>query len=122
MTNLAELREIAPKPIWDGIAARVIQSERITLAVVELEPDGLVPEHRHHNEQLGVVIEGSVTFRIDQEAKRLGPGGTWRILGDVPHEVKAGTRGAIVIEVFSPARDDWGSIEDDPARPPRWPS
>jgi quercetin dioxygenase-like cupin family protein len=122
MSNLAELKEIAPKPIWDGIAARVVQGERVTLAVVELEPSGLVPEHQHLNEQLGIVVEGSVTFRIDQEAKRLGPGGTWRILGEVPHEVKAGARGAVVVEVFSPIRDDWESIEDDRARPPRWPS
>ena len=122
MSNLAALKEIAPKPIWESVAARVVQGERVTLAVVELEPDGLVPEHRHLNEQLGIVIEGSVTFRIDEETKRLGPGGTWRILGEVPHEVKAGGRGAVVVEVFSPIRDDWASIEDDPARPPRWPS
>jgi quercetin dioxygenase-like cupin family protein len=122
MSNLAELKEIAPKPIWDGIAARIVQGERITLAVVELEPNGLVPEHQHLNEQLGVVVQGSVTFRVDQETKRLGPGGTWRILGDVPHEVRAGARGAVVVEVFSPPRDDWGAVEDDPARSPRWPS
>ena len=122
MSNLAELKELAPKPIWDGITARVVHGERMTLAVVELEPGGLVPEHEHLNEQMGVVVEGSVTFRVDQETKRLGPGGTWRILGEVPHEVRAGARGAVVIEVFSPPREDWDVIEDDPARPPRWPS
>lgn len=122
MTNLAELRQIAPKPIWDGISARIVEGERITLAVVELEPDGLVPEHRHPHEQLGIVVEGSVTFRIDDEARRLGPGGTWRILGDVPHGVRAGARGAVVIDVFTPVRADWGTIEPGPARRPRWPS
>lgn len=122
MTSFAELEEISPKPIWDGIAARVVQGERITMAVVELEPDGLVPEHRHPNEQLGIVLEGSVSFRIDEETKRLGPGGTWRILGDVPHEARAGAQGAVVIDVFTPTRSDWEGIEDDPARPPRWPT
>lgn len=122
MSNLAHLKEIPPKPIWEGVAARVIQSEHVTLTVVELEPNGLVPEHHHPNEQLGLVLTGSVRFRIDQESKRLGPGGTWRILSDVPHEVRAGTRGAVVVEVFSPIRSDWESIRDDPARPPRWPS
>jgi quercetin dioxygenase-like cupin family protein len=122
MTNLAELKEIAPKPIWNGVAARVVQGERITLAVVELEPNGLVPEHQHPNEQLGIVLEGSVTFRIEEESKRLGPGGTWRIFGDAPHEVRAGARGAVVIDVFTPTRTDWESIEDDPGRSPRWPS
>jgi quercetin dioxygenase-like cupin family protein len=122
MTNLARLDEIAPKPIWDGISARIVQGESITLAVVELEPNGLVPEHRHPNEQLGIVVQGSVTFRIDQEFKRLGPGGTWRIVADAPHDARAGSRGAVVIDVFTPTRADWETIEDEPTRSPLWPS
>jgi hypothetical protein len=53
------------------------------------------------------VIEGEVTFRIGDEERVLGPGGTWRILGDTPHSVVTGPRGAVVIDVFAPARDDW---------------
>ena len=121
MSNLSNLGEIAPKPIWDGVAARVVQGERITLAVVEIEPNGLVPEHRHPNEQLGLVLEGSLTFRIDGESRELLPGGTWRILGDLPHEARAGTGGAVVVDVFTPIRSDWQELEDAPARPPRWP-
>lgn len=122
MSNLVDLEQIAPKPIWEGIAARIVQGERISLAVVELEPNGLVPEHRHPNEQLGIVLEGSVTFRIDEEARRLRPGGTWRITSDVPHEVRAGTRGAVVIDVFTPVRSDWEALQPEPARPLRWPA
>jgi len=66
-------------------------------------------------------LEGSLTFRIDGEVRELGPGGTWRILGDLPHEARAGAGGAVVVDVFTPIRRDWGEVEDDPARPPRWP-
>ena len=121
MSNLVDLKSIAPKPIWDGIAARIVQGERISLAVVELEPNGVVPEHQHPNEQLGIVLEGSVTFRIDHETRRLAPGGTWRITGDVPHEVRAGARGAVVVDVFTPVRADWETIAPEASRPPRWP-
>ncbi len=121
MSNLSQLSEIAPKAIWDGVTARVVDGERITLAVVEIEPNGLVPEHLHPNEQLGLVLEGSLTFRIDGEVRELGPGGTWRILGDLPHEARAGAGGAVVVDVFTPIRSDWQELEADPARPPRWP-
>ena len=66
-----------------------------------------------------------MTFRIGDEVRRIGPGGTWRILGDVPHEVHTRPEGAVVIDVFAPAREDWddrpivGSA-DDPAIPV-WP-
>jgi quercetin dioxygenase-like cupin family protein len=122
MTNLAQLQELAPKPIWDRVAARFVQGEHITMAVVELEPGSVVPEHHHPNEQLGIVLHGSLTFRVGDETKQLGPGGTWRILGDVPHQASAGEHGAVVIDVFTPIRSDWERIEDDPIRPPLWPS
>jgi quercetin dioxygenase-like cupin family protein len=121
MTNLADLTALAPKPIWDGVAARVVQGEQITLAVVELEPGALVPEHHHPNEQLGIVLQGSIDFRIEQETSRLGPGGTWTIPSDAPHEARAGAEGAVVIDVFAPPRADWEGVEADAPRPPRWP-
>ena len=121
MSDLVDLKDIAPTAIWEGIAARPVHGERITMAVVELSPDGVVPEHHHANEQLGMVLEGSVTFRIGQESRRLGPGGTWRITADVPHEVRAGADGAVVVDVFAPVRSDWRQIAPDPVCPPRWP-
>jgi quercetin dioxygenase-like cupin family protein len=122
MTNLAELQELAPKPIWDGVAARFVQGDHLTMAVVELEPNSVVPQHHHPNEQLGIVLRGTLSFRVGDETKQLGPGGTWRILGDVPHEARTGAEGAVVIDVFTPVRSDWERIEDDPMRPPRWPA
>ena len=107
MTNLADLAELEPIQVWDGVVARRVEGERLTVAVVELAPDAIVPEHRHPNEQCGLVIEGEVRFRIGDEERLLGPGGTWRILGDTPHEVAAGPEGAVVIDTFAPRRDDW---------------
>ncbi|HEU4451101.1 MAG TPA: cupin domain-containing protein [Gaiellaceae bacterium] len=107
--------------VWDGVAARAVHGERGTLAVVELEPGSVVPEHGHANEQLGLVLRGSLTFRVGEETRELGPGSTWCIPGDVPHEVQAGPEGAVVIDVFAPVRDDWGGLERDGPRAPRWP-
>ncbi|MEA2547015.1 MAG: hypothetical protein QOI09_2288 [Chloroflexota bacterium] len=107
MSNLVDLADIIPIRVWDDVVARRVQGDRLTLAVVELAPNSIVAEHRHPNEQCGLVIEGEVTFRIGAEERVLGPGGTWRILGDTPHSVVTGPGGAVVIDVFAPARDDW---------------
>ena len=107
MANLVDIAAMLPIQVWDGVVARRVQGERLTLAVVELAPGAVVPEHRHANEQCGLVIEGEVTFRIGEEERVLGPGGTWRIVGDTPHSVVTGPAGAVVIDVFAPARDDW---------------
>jgi len=116
-----DLAGMEPLRIWDGVAARAVEGERSSLAVVELDPGSLVPEHAHGNEQLGLVIRGSLEFRVGDETRELGPGSTWCIPGDTPHEVRAGPEGAVVIDVFAPAREDWAAIERDPPRAPRWP-
>ena len=121
MGAFEDLRPLPPYAIWDGIAARAVHGEELTLAVVELDPHSVVPEHSHENEQLGLVLSGSVRFRVADEERELGPGATWRIDARVPHEVTAGPEGAVVIDVFAPPRRDWDALERLEPRPPRWP-
>jgi quercetin dioxygenase-like cupin family protein len=120
-TNLQLLSEIVPIQVWDGIRVRRVQGDRLTLAVVELEPHAEVPEHRHPIEQNGLVISGRMTFRVGDEERTFGPGGTWRIRGDVPHAAQAGPEGAVVIDVFSPVRADWDERPPLEIGDPIWP-
>ncbi len=119
--TLATIAQTPVLKVWQGVLGRAVEGERITLAVVELEPDCAVPRHDHPNEQLGLVIEGQIRFTIGDETRTLGPGGTWRILGGVPHAARAGPQGAVVIDVFSPVRADWRGLERLPPSAPRWP-
>jgi len=122
MTNLLNLDAIRPLQVWPDVRARRVEGEQLTFAVVELGPNALVPEHRHPNEQIGMVIRGRVTFTVGDETRDLAPGGTWRILGMVPHIVKAGPDGAVVIDVFAPTRSDWEALPSLEPQPPAWPA
>jgi hypothetical protein len=64
MSSFADLQSISSQLLADGYLARAIHGEQLTLAVMESEPDAELPEHRHVNEQFGMVIEGSVLFRV----------------------------------------------------------
>jgi len=121
MNAMRELKVIRPRQIWDGVTARLVEGEGLTLAVVEIGPGERVPGHAHENEQLGFVIEGSVTFTVGDETRVLGPGGTWQIPGSVPHHVESGPDGAIVAEAYAPARSDWARLGPAEAVTPRWP-
>jgi quercetin dioxygenase-like cupin family protein len=109
------------KRIWDGIHARTISGDRLSFAVVELDPGALVEEHSHDHEQLGMVIRGAMTFRIGDQTRELGPGETWTIPSNAKHEATAGPEGAVVIDVFAPVRGDWVALDDADPRAPRWP-
>ena len=121
MSPFDDLHTIPPQQRAEGYLARAVHGERLTLAVVEVDAGAELPEHHHDNEQVGMVIEGSVIFRIADETRTLGPGGIWRIPSGSPHTVTGGEAGAVIIDIFSPARDDWSRQPQLEPQRGRWP-
>jgi quercetin dioxygenase-like cupin family protein len=122
MSVFADVGDLHALRIWEGVTGRVVGGNRATVAVIELEPSSIVPEHSHVNEQIGVCVAGSLTFRAGDEEREIRPGGTWAIPGGIPHEVQTGPDGAVVVEAWAPQRDDWAELERLERGPPRWPS
>jgi quercetin dioxygenase-like cupin family protein len=119
---LVDITDIPALDVWgETVQARVVAGERASLAVIELAPGAIVPDHHHGHEQLGICLEGSITFRVDGETRTLGPGGTWRIPSERQHDAVAGPDGAVVIDVFSPVRTEWWGLPKSEPRQPRWP-
>jgi quercetin dioxygenase-like cupin family protein len=122
VSNLIDMDSVPVIDVWgEAVRARRIEGERITLALVELDADAIVPGHRHENEQLGMVITGSLIFTIGDETREVGPGGTWRIPSNTPHQVTVGPAGAVVIDIFAPTRSDWDALPSSPPTAPSWP-
>ena len=122
MSAFDELGAIPPQQLLAGYLVRGVHGEQVTLSVVEIEPDAELPEHQHANEQLGILIVGSLHFRIGDEERHVRPGEIWTIPGNTPHSANGGPEGAVVVEVFAPPRTDWNALPRlDPQRP-RWPS
>jgi len=115
------LAELRPYKIWNEVHARVVQGERMTLAVVDLAPNSAVPEHHHENEQLGFVLQGSLVFTIGGEKRDLKAGDTYAIPSHVPHQVVVGPDGCTVVDAFAPVRADWEKLERPDPFPPHWP-
>ena len=121
MSAFGDVGGSEPLQIWDGVAGWTVDGERVTLALIELDADSVVPEHAHENEQVGILLHGSLRFRIGGEERELGPGGTWRIPSQTPHDVRVGPDGASLVEVFAPSRADWAALESVAGRRPAWP-
>jgi quercetin dioxygenase-like cupin family protein len=123
VSNLVDFDSRPVIDVWgETVRARRVDGERITLALVELAPDAVVPGHRHENEQLGMVVTGTVTFTVGDETRVLGPGGSWRIPSNVHHQVSVGPEGAMVIDIFAPTRADWDVLPVNPPSPAPWPA
>ena len=121
MEALGDIGSVPTQQIWEGIAGRAVHGERLTLGLIELEPEAVLPEHRHENEQLGMVLEGSITFTIGAERQTLGPGGTWRIPSNVPHKAVIGPGGRGGHRRLFPRPRGLEGPSRGKSSPPRWP-
>jgi len=71
--EFATVADIEPLALMEGLRVRPVNGERITLAVFELDPGMAMPEHRHPNEQVGLVVRGEFTFTIGGETRLRKP-------------------------------------------------
>lgn len=121
MSAFSNLDAIGPQQLAPGLSARSTHGAKLTLAVLEFEPDTTLPEHAHPNEQLGLLIAGSLELEVAHERRTLRPGGTWCIPADAPHSAHAGPGGAVVVESFAPPRSDWETLPALRTATSRWP-
>ena len=98
--------ELASEQINDSIARRFVSGEAITVGRFELKKGGVVPPHAHVNEQVSIVLSGSLRFRVDGVETVVRGGELMQIPSHALHDVEA-TEDTVVIDVFSPIRQDW---------------
>jgi quercetin dioxygenase-like cupin family protein len=100
---------------WDGIEKeqlnplsrrQVIHCETMTVARMHLKKGCVVPVHSHPNEQISMIEQGSLHFKIGGAERILSAGELVRIPPDVPHSVTA-LEDSVAVDLFSPPRQDW---------------
>lgn len=89
--------------------------DRASIQRFRIEPGAEVPEHDHHHEQTGYVVEGTLTFLVGDEEHDVGPGDSFTIPADEPHAaVNRGDEPVVGIDTFAPPRPnpDWAPDPD----------
>ena len=93
------------------ITRRAVHTQNLTIARLEIRKDAVVPEHQHVHEQVATVERGALQFSIGGKEIVLRGGQSLAIPSNVPHKVVA-LEDTVVVDVFSPARDDWQRGDD----------
>ena len=97
-----ETKELAP-----GVRTRTFWGENLLMSMVEFDAGSAVPNHTHHHEQGGIMLEGELEMNIDGDSRPLKPGDVYIIPGNVEHWAKSGPSPARVMEIFSPVREEF---------------
>lgn len=93
--------------IFPGVQIHTAAGQHMMLSLVEFEPHSVVQPHSHPHEQMGMLIEGELTFIIGDEKEIVRPGEMWRIPGGVVHSAIAGAEPVKALDVFYPIREDY---------------
>jgi len=80
--------------------------DKTHLIEVKFNKGATIPEHKHPHEQTGYLISGKLKFFSGKDAAVAQPGDSWTFLGDSMHGAEA-LEDSVVIEIFSPAREDY---------------
>jgi quercetin dioxygenase-like cupin family protein len=118
--------ELEFAPIWankddlpkfspiSGLYMQSVTGRRMMANWVTIEPNQEVPRHQHPHEQLGVMLEGALELTMGAEARLLRPGDAYTIPPNLPHSARTYDEGCVVLDIFSPIREDYLKMAQDP--------
>jgi len=99
-----DLQPLAADEPYQGLRRVMIDGRAATLARYDFGPGAKFPLHRHPQEQLTLVVAGSVSAIVDGHHVSLHAGQGFVARADESHGVEAGPDGAILVAVIAPAR------------------
>ena len=105
--HLHDMSQGIARTLADGLETRVFPGENVMLSVVRIGPNKSGEIHSHPQEQWGVLLEGSGVRTQDGVEHEVRAGNFWQTPGNVPHAFRAGSEGAVVLDIFSPPREEY---------------
>lgn len=112
-TRRDDLAAFSPVP---GMVMQAVIGGRLMANWVTIEPNRVMPWHHHPHEQLGIMLEGTVEMTIGDETRLLHPGDAYAIPPNVPHGAVTHDEGCVMLDVFTPPRDDYRRLIADAVR------
>jgi quercetin dioxygenase-like cupin family protein len=79
-----------------------------------IAPNTLFPLHTHPHAQYGIFLEGEGTFKVGQSTWQVKKGDAYYIPPGVPHELRTGQRQCLIIDFFTPMREDMAAEASAP--------
>lgn len=105
--NIDDFQHIEPVP---GCRMRTPFGEHLMLSYLEMDDGAVVPMHSHPHEQGGMLLKGTLDLTIGDEIRRCQAGAMFLIPPNVLHKAVAVGGPVVVLDVFSPVREDYAEL------------
>lgn len=105
--NIDAMDQGIARDLTEGITTRIFAGRQAMVSIVRVEPGATGTIHSHPQEQWGMMLEGSAVRIQDGEHIEVGKGDFWITPGGVEHGIIGGPEGAVIMDVFSPPREEY---------------
>jgi quercetin dioxygenase-like cupin family protein len=105
--DISRVPVIEPVP---GCRLRTPHAEKLMLSYLEMDDGAEIPLHSHPHEQGGVLLKGTLQLTIGDETRLVQAGSLFLIPSGVPHRAVAVNGPVVVLDVFSPVREDYAEL------------
>jgi quercetin dioxygenase-like cupin family protein len=90
-----------------GIERRMLWGERLMICRLRFDPHVVTAVHSHPHEQMTIVEHGRVRFTIDGRDHIAEAGDVLHFPSNIPHGATILDQETVLIDVFSPVREDF---------------
>lgn len=105
-----DIKTVKALEVIPGCRMRTPYGEHIMLSYLEMDEGAVVPLHHHPHEQAGMLLKGRIELTIGEEARVCEAGSMFIIPPNTPHKAVAVDGPAVVLDVFSPVREDYAKM------------
>lgn len=102
--------DVKPLEVLPGCRMRTPYGENLMLSYLEMDEGAVVPLHDHPHEQGGMLLKGRMELTIGDEVRICEAGSMFIIPPNTPHKAVAVDGPAVVLDVFSPVREDYAEL------------
>jgi quercetin dioxygenase-like cupin family protein len=98
--------EIPPEQMNPFFTRQFVTGDKAMVAKIALKQGCVVPTHHHPNEQISLIISGSLEFILDGVSQTVHAGDILVIPANLPHSAMA-HEDMEGLDIFAPPRQDW---------------
>jgi quercetin dioxygenase-like cupin family protein len=99
----------------EGFTMQSVSGGKLMANWVTIEPNREMPRHHHPHEQLGIMLEGVMELTLADETRLIRAGDAYTIPSNLPHNARTLDEGCVVLDIFTPPREDYGGEQGGPS-------
>jgi quercetin dioxygenase-like cupin family protein len=93
--------------IEEGIERQMVVGQNVMICRFRFAPFVVTPAHSHRHEQMSLIVQGKVKFILGEEERIVSPGDVLHFPPDFRHGATMLDEEVILIDIFSPVREDF---------------